>query len=231
MTTFTTNTSKRMVAGLAAVLATALMGFEAMPASAAPPPHAPAWGYRRKQEAATNNYRNRTNRTRHHSPTGNDIDGDGIWNRGDRDMDGDGIPNDRDRDEDGDGINNNRDRYPTAPAHWYQGTGGRWQRRPQGWRAPASYYRQGSVVTPRRNAKAVFTRPTYTRLPRRVNPVNHRVNRRVGHRVGDADRDGIRNKRDRDVDGDGVRNRRDHDRDGDHVRNRRDRFDKNPRRR
>ncbi len=47
---------------------------------------------------------------------------------------------------------------------------------------------------------------------------------------GDQDRDGIRNRYDRDRDGDGVRNRVDRDRDGDGVRNRNDRRPDNPRR-
>jgi hypothetical protein len=218
MTTFTTTNSKRLVAGIAAVLGSALMAFEAMPAQAAPPPHAPAWGYRKKQQAA--NYKNRNVRTRRHSPSGNDIDGDGRWNRGDRDMDGDGIPNTRDRDQDGDGIQDSRDRYPTAPANWYRGSGNRWQRRPKGWRVPASFYRTGNTrVVPRRRVKpTVFTRPA-----------NKRVTKPIARR--DPDRDGIRNRRDRDIDGDGIRNRRDRDRDGDRVRNRRDRADRNPRRR
>ena len=222
MTTFTTTNSKRLVAGIAAVLGSALMVFEAMPASAAPPPHAPAWGYRRKQQQAAT-YRNHN--YRRHSPSGNDIDGDGRWNRGDTDMDGDGIRNDRDRDIDGDGILNGRDRYPTAPANWYRNSRGTWQRRAKGSRFPGSF-RPARVVTPRRRAvkPSVFTRPANKRFTKPVA-------RRVGHRIGDADRDGIRNKRDRDIDGDGVRNRRDRDRDGDRVRNRRDRFDRNPRRR
>jgi hypothetical protein len=220
MTTLKTTARKRIITGITAVLGMALMAFEAMPAQAAPPPHAPAWGYRRKQQTA--NY-NRTHRR--HTPTYYDIDGDGIRNNRDRDVDGDGILNGRDRDIDGDGILNGRDGADYVSARWRRNSQGRWTRVNPVQRTfngvmngtPAGYYRDRSGRLIRRPApvkRSVFTRRATTT-----------------RRVRDKDQDGIRNSRDRDIDGDGVRNSRDRDKDGDRIRNRNDRFDKNPRRR
>jgi hypothetical protein len=206
MTTLKTTAGRRIITGLAALIGMALIGFESIPAQAAP-------------HTAYRNYRHRR-----HTPDRGDIDGDGILNNNDRDMDGDGIPNVRDRDIDGDGIRNNRDRQSSVPANWYRDRYGHWHRgyarrgvvnRPAGRVNPNTYYRN-RVLYPQR-----VHRPVY---------VNPRA-RRVGHRIGDEDRDGIRNKRDRDIDGDGVPNWRDRNKDGDRVRNRNDRFPKNPRRR
>ncbi len=180
---------KRIATGVAAVLGTALMAFEAMPAQAAPPKHAPAWGYRRKQQQNTN----------HRRITRADIDGDGIPNGRDRDMDGDGIPNTRDRDRDGDGIPNTRDRDDSG--RWARDSRGNWFLRNVGktrvgyGSVPTGYYRD-------RNGKLVKRAGT------------HRVGDKDGDGVRnsrdrDVDGDGVRNWRDRDKDGDKVRNKND----------------------
>ncbi len=213
MITPSSTASKRILTGFAAVLGLALAAFEAVPAQADPPKHAPAWGYRKKQ-AASKNYRNQNTRTRNwgRRSTSGDIDGDGRNNWQDSDMDGDGIPNWRDRDQDGDGIPNNRD----AQEGTYNSRRTATNTRNRG-AVPAGYYRD-------RNGRLVRRAPAKT-----VN--QHPVWRKVNRRSGDRDNDGIRNRRDRDLDGDGVRNRRDRDRDNDGVRNRRDRYDRRPNRR
>lgn len=211
----TTTASRRVATGVAAVLGMALIAFEAMPAQAAPPPHAPAWGYRRKQQQQQqqrySNYgtKYRDNyRTRRHHPYSNDLDGDGIVDSRDRDIDGDGILNYRDREP------RTSARRRARSGNWVRTRAVSQQRRP----VPYGYYRNSAgrlIRRPRTIRRATFT-------PRRE--------RRIGRNIGDRDRDGIRNRRDRDIDGDGVRNRRDRNRDGDRFRNRRDRFDRNPRR-
>jgi hypothetical protein len=104
--------------------------IDAAPASADPPRHAPAWGYRRR---AVDRYEPRYRYYQDYDRDGipnwrdRDIDGDGRRNRYDdhdfryrprgegrrwrvrRDWDGDGVRNRWDRDRDGDGIRNRRD--------------------------------------------------------------------------------------------------------------------------
>jgi hypothetical protein len=105
-------------------------------------------------------------------------------------------------DIDGDGIPNSRDRDIDG-----DGIANYRDRTPYGSRYSSNTRRRSAPVYARRYVPARY------------------------HRKGDADRDGIRNRRDRDIDGDGRRNWRDRDRDGDRTRNRRDRYPRNPRRR
>jgi hypothetical protein len=57
--------------------------------------------------------------------------------------------------------------------------------------------------------RPVYVQPSYYGQYRHGHRYDGRYERRWGP-YGDLDRDGIRNRDDRDVDGDGVRNRRDH---------------------
>jgi hypothetical protein len=94
---------------------------------------------------------------------------------------------------------------------------------------------------PPSHAKAWGYRRKHTTV-RRVTPKYRVAGYRNTVRYRDVDRDGIPDYRDRfirssrypyrkDLDRDGVRNKRDKDKDGDGIRNRRDDHDKNPRRR
>lgn len=71
------------------------------PAEAAPPSHAPAWGYRRKFEKSNNGGYWQSYRTSRYSrySRSQDFDRDGVPNWKDRDIDGDGVRNARDRND------------------------------------------------------------------------------------------------------------------------------------
>jgi hypothetical protein len=101
------NTRGRSPWRWAALACLGLLAVEAAPAVAKPPSHAPAHGYRRKQQSKSRYYRTSyrdrdsyrrtsryTGRTRY--SRANDFDRDGIPNWRDQDIDGDGVPNRRD---------------------------------------------------------------------------------------------------------------------------------------
>lgn len=180
--------SKRILMGFAAVLGMALAAFEALPAQAAPPPHAPAWGYRRKQ-AATNKTPNRNTRSR-------------DWSHNRRTS---SVPAGYYRDRNGRLI---RRRAAAVPAGYYRDRNGRLIRR-RAAAVPAGYYRErnGRLIRRRAPAKTVNQHPVWRKINRRTGDRDDDGIR--NRRDRDMDGDGIRNRRDRDRDNDGVRNRRD----------------------
>jgi len=101
--------------GVSALLGLGLLFADAAPASADPPSHARAHGYRRNQSNGYNGYRygqnygsdrygsSRYGSSRYGSSrygsSSYDLDRDGIPNRRDRDIDGDHVPNRYDRND------------------------------------------------------------------------------------------------------------------------------------
>lgn len=124
-----TEKTVRGMLSLAAAIGAIAVLVECAPAAAAPPPHAKAYGYRRKLERSNNRSydrgyyrdydrtysdpayrRRRTYSSRSNTRTNSTLRRWGLSSNGD--LDRDGIPNHRDNDWDGDRVSNSRDRYP-----------------------------------------------------------------------------------------------------------------------
>ncbi len=122
------STKRRLtLLGFAAAMGLGVLAMGAQPASADPPPHAKAWGWRNKQsgydrERGSYRYRNSHRYDRYDRYDRRDdrrYDRRDDWRHSGNDIDGDGIPNSRDRDIDGDGHPNWRDNKPYGSGYDY----------------------------------------------------------------------------------------------------------------
>jgi hypothetical protein len=176
-----TNGIARAALGVAGLALTIVV---AQSAQAAPPPHAPAYGYRNKKGTTAPKSSHVKGHQSRRSPW--DIDGDGRPNGRDSDMDGDGIANSRDRDIDGDGIPNNRER--NAKGNHPRNSG---QTNKPGFMKQMKHKFDGNKDKKHARKGDIDKDGIANRKDK------------------DIDGDGIRNKKDKDRDGDHVANKKD----------------------